>query len=297
MINILIIEDEALARKKMLRFIDACCEEYHIVGEVESVESALTLLSQLTPIAQPPTNEEMNISAQQSITKQPSIDIIFSDIELRDGNAFSIFEQFPINCPIIFATAYNEYLMDAFETNGIEYLLKPYSLERFQKAWNKFIKLRTSNIERSAQNDSSEALSLQKESNYQAMISRLGQLLNVDACPSEYKQKLPIRSGKSTYFIQTNTVVYFYADSGLVFAIDEANKSHCTSITSLSELEQSLDPKHFFRINRSELINQKYIDKVERFCKNTLNVFVNSGQKVLKTSQSRTAQFNHWIGL
>jgi DNA-binding LytR/AlgR family response regulator len=292
MINILIIEDEALARKKLLRFIDTVCEEYRIIGEVESVESALALLSK-TNVSQ----ANIKPQANESTTKTLSIDIIFSDIELRDGNAFSIFEQFPVNCPIIFATAYNEYLMDAFETNGIEYLLKPYSLDRFEKAWNKFLTLRKTNLESidlkqaSKQNEPSVDLS------YQALISELGKLINADEPVTHYKQKLAIRSGKSTYFVSIDSIVYFYSDSGLVFAIDDTNKSHCTSITSLSELENSIDPQQFFRINRSEIINQKYIDKVERFCKNTLNVFANSGQKILKTSQSRTSQFNQWIGL
>jgi two-component SAPR family response regulator len=85
---------------------------------------------------------ETVLEAKSLLTQTHEIDLIFSDIELRDGNVFEVYKDLSINCPIIFATAYNEFLVKAFEANGIEYLLKPYSFERFSNAWDKFIRLK-----------------------------------------------------------------------------------------------------------------------------------------------------------
>lgn len=126
MYKILIIDDEAPARKKLKRYLSEVCTDFEIVAELETIDDTTSFLN-----------------------KTSDIDLIFSDIELRDGNVFDVYNQVSINCPIIFATAYHEFLINAFETNGIEYLLKPYSLERFSKAWHKFIRLNKNTTERS----------------------------------------------------------------------------------------------------------------------------------------------------
>ena len=117
MIRVLIIEDEIPARNKLKRFLKELDTKIEIVDEIDTVEAAINFL----------------------INKQ--VELIFSDIELLDGNAFEIYNKVSVNCPIIFTTAYNQFWMNAFESNGIEYLLKPFSKERFQKAWNKFLYL------------------------------------------------------------------------------------------------------------------------------------------------------------
>lgn len=111
MIKIVIIEDEIPARKKLIRFINELKENTEIIAEIDNVEQSIDFLK-----------------------TEKSIDLIISDIELLDGNAFEIYDQVKISCPIIFTTAYDKFWMNAFETNGIEYLLKPFTLERFQKA-------------------------------------------------------------------------------------------------------------------------------------------------------------------
>lgn len=119
MIKILIVEDEIPARKKLRRFLDEVKEPISVEAEIDTVQDAVNFLK-----------------------TADSIDLILSDIELLDGNAFDIYREVQVTCPIIFTTAYDRFWMDAFESNGIEYLLKPFSLERFQKAWDKFLLLR-----------------------------------------------------------------------------------------------------------------------------------------------------------
>ena len=95
MINILIIEDEVPARNKLKRFLEALATKTSILAEIDNVEEAVGFLKTTKP------------------------DLIFSDIELLDGNAFEIYNQVAITCPIIFVTAYDQFWMDAFESNGI----------------------------------------------------------------------------------------------------------------------------------------------------------------------------------
>ena len=109
MIKVVIIEDEIPARNKLKRFISELETPIEIVAEIDTVEKAVVFL------------------------KNSSVDLIFSDIELLDGNAFEIYDQVNISCPVIFTTAYDQFWMNAFESNGIEYLLKPFSQSRFQK--------------------------------------------------------------------------------------------------------------------------------------------------------------------
>jgi len=260
MYRILIIEDEAPARKKIKRFISKICNPYDIVAELETVEETKAFFNQ---------------------ADKPNVDLIFSDIELRDGNVFEIYNQITLNCPIIFATAYNEFLINAFETNGIEYLLKPYSLERFSNAWDKYIRLKESNPE-----------------SYNELVNSISRLLASKQMTSEeYKEQFAIKSAKEIYFLKLENIVYFQAENGVVFAFDKKNKRHIMPQATLKEIEEFLDPKKFFRINRSESVQRKYIDKIKRYNKNTLTIYLNSERIVLKSSQSKTSDFNLWLGV
>lgn len=258
MYKILIIEDEAPARKKLKRYIEQACNSYEIVAELETVAEAKSLL-----------------------TQTHDIDLIFSDIELRDGNVFEVYNEVSINCPIIFATAYNEFLMNAFEANGIEYLLKPYSFERFSNAWDKFIRLKANPL-----------------ANYNELIGTINHLLKDSQENSiEYKDQFAIKTHKEIYFLKVEDIVCFQADNGIIFAFDKTNKRHIMPQTVFKEIEIFLDPKKFFRINRSESVHRKFIDKLERYNKNTVSVYLNSESKILRTSQNNTSEFNLWLGV
>ncbi|AUC83888.1 DNA-binding response regulator [Polaribacter sp. ALD11] len=258
MYRILIIEDEAPTRKKLKRYIAQACSSYEIVAELETVTDTKFLLSQTH-----------------------HFDLIFSDIELRDGNVFEVYNDVSLNCPIIFTTAYNEFLMNAFEANGIEYLLKPYSFERFSNAWDKFIRLKENS-----------------PVNYNKLIGRINNLVKESQENLiEYKDQFAIKTAKGIYFLKVDTIVYFKADNGVIFAFDEMNKRHLMPQTVFKEIEPFLDPKKFFRINRSENVQRKFIDKLERYNKNTVSIYLNSESKIVRTSQNTTGAFNTWLGI
>lgn len=253
MTNILIIEDEAPARRKLHRFLAEVGEEVNVIAECETITDAVEHL-------------------QQAIV----VHLILSDISLRDGNAFEIYEQAINVPPIIFITAYNEYLMNAFETNGIAYLLKPYTQEQFRKAWEKFKRLQNNVADHSS------------------ILDRLSNLIKSDAQPS-YKKRLAIHSGKGTMFLEVNAIAYFVCEDSLVFAVDAHSQRHMLSQGTLKEIAEVLNPNEFFQINRGELVNIDFVERLERYTKNSIAVKLKGTKSYLITSQSKTAAFKEWI--
>ncbi len=255
MIKVLILEDEAPARRKFKRFIEELEQPVTVIAELGTITEAASFLKTTT-----------------------DIDLILSDIELQDGNVFEVYSNISISCPIIFTTAYNEFLMDAFETNGIEYLLKPFSKERFNKAWNKFLLLRNN----SNTNDH--------------ILHHLNHFIK-DYQPETqtYKNRFSITSHSVTYFLNTTDILFFSAEEGVVFALDHFGKKHLLNQATLKEIEAVIDPYLFFRINRSELVNKNFIKHIRRYNKNTLAITLNSFDRHLITSQNTTSLFKEWI--
>lgn len=253
MIKILIIEDEIPARKKLTRFLEALDVQIGVVAEIDNVDAAMAFLS------------------------HENVDLIFSDIELLDGNAFEIYNKVEVSCPIIFTTAYDQFLMHAFESNGIAYLLKPFSKEKFQLAWDKFMRLRNSSSPQNLQ------------------LENLTKLIQQNLEKTTYKTQFTIFNHQGIYFLKTEEIGYFEASEGVIFAFDTTYRKHLISNYSLKELEGQLNPHCFFKINRSTLINKEYIERVERYNKNTLAIRLKGGKNYLKTSQSATASFREWL--
>lgn len=255
MIQILIIEDEIPARKKLTRFISELDTPTHILAEISTVQAAIEFLK----------------------TNQP--DLILSDIELLDGNAFEIYKQVNINCPIIFTTAYNQFWMQAFEENGIDYLLKPFTQARFQKAWEKFLW--------------HSKTTTQPANHWQQLTNIIQQNLNVNS----YKKRFTIHKSGSMIFLETVNICLFEANEGVIFAHDIKGHKHLLSESTISEIEKQLNPTDFFRINRAQLIAKNHIEKVDRYSKNALAIKLTGHNNHLKTSQSQTAPFRDWLEL
>ena len=255
MIKVVIIEDELLAVKKLRRFLEQLNEPIKVLAELHSVEEAINFFKV--------DNE---------------VDLVFSDIELMDGNAFEIYKEVMPHCPIIFATAYNQFLMDAFETNGIAYLLKPFSFDRFEKAWQKF-----------------KSLYLSKPQLNHTMMEKLSMLLGEQPSARNYRARFAVNTGGKTYFLAIADIVFFNAEEGVVFAIDRQGKNHLLSQATLKQVEEEVDPKLFFRINRAQLVHKVYVEETERYNKNALAIKLKTHHQFLITSQSSTAAFKDWI--
>ncbi|MEC5156588.1 LytR/AlgR family response regulator transcription factor [Chryseobacterium sp. MP_3.2] len=179
---------------------------------------------------------------QEWIEKNGQVDLVFSDIELLGGNVFSLLKENIITSPIIFATAYNNFHQDAFEVNGIAYLLKPINYERFSQAMKKF-----------------ETLKPAIKNPDWSVISEL-----LQKRPKQYKERIVIRNSTEIQILNIEKTVAVLSNSGKLIAIDDFGKEHEFRY-KLSDLAEELDPKIFFQINRGEIVNINFIEKIEPY--------------------------------
>lgn len=202
------------------------------------------------------------------------VDIVFSDIELLDGNVFSSLKQNIIQCPIIFTTAYNTFYQEAFDTNGIGYLLKPVSYNRFSDAMHKFLSLRTQK---------------EQEINWSALAVSLLQKQT-----KHYKERIVIKKEDGISILNTSEIIAILANSGKCIAIDSQGKEH-TFRDTIGELAKELNPVVFFQINRGEIVNINYILKIENYFNDRLAIQMKNLKTRLITSASNTSEFKRWI--
>ncbi|PJJ54690.1 LytR/AlgR family response regulator transcription factor [Hymenobacter chitinivorans] len=265
--NILILEDEELAARQTIQFLEQAGLLTEAPPVVRSVEKALSWLQ-----------------------THPMPDLLFSDIELLDGNVFSLYERFRVTCPIIFTTAYDQFLLAAFRGNGIAYLLKPYSYEQFREALDKYHFLQSSfaapTVPAAAPEPTPAALSPE-------VLRELSQALRHNAQP-QFKQRFSVRMRNGLYILQVDDVAYVQADEGVTFAVDGAGTRYPLGGT-LSELERQLDPARFGRLNRSELVNIAFIEKVEPYFNSRLAVKLRGSSAALITSAAQTPEFRKWL--
>lgn len=252
-IHILVLEDEQRAGEKLMKFIQEIVP-FPLITWKRSVAEGIAYLH-----------------------TQPTLDLIFSDIELLDGNAFQIFEAVSPPCPIIFCTAYNQFYIEAFQTNGIAYLLKPYTKAQLQEAWIKYQRL--------FQQEASPELSVE-------IINKLQNLITPAA--QNYKQRFSVKKRNGVYLLATKEIAYFQAQGDFVLAIDQKNTKHILNY-SLTAIEGVVNASHFFQINRSEIVNINMILKYESYTKNRLAISLTKPAIILYTSNSRSADFKLWI--
>lgn len=249
--RILIIEDEIPAANKLKKLI-------------HDYDGAYTILEIVTS----------NASLVKWFNINPEPDIIFSDIELLDGPVFNSLSQLKISTPIVFTTAYNQFMRDAFDSNGISYLLKPY-----------------------ASKDVAAALEKYKRLIYSGSSQDLSTLLNqLEAITTSvnYKSRLTVRKGQSMYLLEVNDVKYFSMEGGNLYAKDNEGRRHVLSM-GLTDLYQQLNPQQFFMINRSDCLSLNFIERMEAYGKDRLAVFVKGESDSFITSAARTSDFRKWI--
>lgn len=264
--NVVIIEDEEWAARQTTQFLLDYAPEAQVLAVLKSVEKALIWFNQ-----------------------HPMPDLIFSDIELLDGNVFTLYAQVPIPCPIVFVTAYDQFLLQAFQANGIAYLLKPFDATQFNSTLDKYTTLHASFTQAAL---GAAPAAVPATGLNEAVMRELSRALQQNN--HSYKRRFSVRKRNSVYILAVDDVMYLQADEGVVFATDKQN-AHFALTGTLSELEQQLDPSLFFRINRSELINIQYVEKVEPYSKNRLSVRIKNSDAALMTSTAYTPEFRKWL--
>ena len=253
MLKILILEDEEPAAKRLLKMIMELEPDVVLLDSIVSVSSAIKWLSE-----------------------NDCPDIIFSDIELSDGLSFDIFKEVKLLCPIIFITAYDQYAINAFKVNSIDYLLKPIKKEELHAAITKFKNLSVP--------PASPLLDINK-------------LLETYRGKTEsYKSRFVVRYGEHIKTINTTDIAYFYTEDKITFLTLFEGRRFMIDF-NLENLEAILDPKIFFRINRQFIISINSIDEMLSYSKSRVFAKLKPPTKhETIVSTERSAAFKTWLG-
>lgn len=255
MMNVLIIEDEPNAARQLMEMIASYRPTARFAPVIDSVDAAAAYLS---------TNH--------------TTDLIFLDIHLSDGHAFDLFESGAIDRPVIFSTAYDQYAIRAFEVNSLDYLLKPISEERLQKAIDKFEKQRTLQ---------------QQDYLTPAYLERIQKLLNAT---THYKETLLIPYRDKLLPLQIKDFAWFEIRNAMVSGTMLDGTVHILEERSLDELAKYIHPSQFYRANRQFLINRAALKEVHQYFngKLLLKLHPEPKEKII-VSREKTTHFKTWI--
>jgi DNA-binding LytR/AlgR family response regulator len=206
-------------------------------------------------------------------------DLAFFDIQLADGLSFSIFEQCKVACPLIFTTAFDAYALRAFKVNSIDYLLKPYEWEDLQAALEKWKNLKG--------NPAPDV------DFFRQMLQGMSQQVQAP----NYKTRFMVKSGDQLLSIAGSEIAYFYSENKIVFLQKQGGRKYMVDYT-LEQLEDLLDPAHFFRLNRQFITSVEAIKSVASYSNSRLKVLLKEppNQEDLLISREKVEGFKNWFG-
>ena len=254
MIKILIVEDEELAALRLKKMLIEMDDQIQITGILESVKDAISW-----------------------IRNNPLPDLIFLDIQLSDGISFEIFNTVPVDCPVIFVTAYDNYALRAFELNSIDYLLKPLRKELLANSLEKF---------RKRMGDFSSSSMMQK-------IYNMMEHYNIGN--NAYKTRFALYKGDTILSVQTDNIAYFYIEDKVVILLQKDGDKTIINY-SLDQLEKQLNPKQFFRINRQFIVSLASVVKASNYFNYKIMVQLNPPAPIdVIVSSSKTTDFKEWM--
>jgi DNA-binding LytR/AlgR family response regulator len=247
----LIIEDEAPAYRRLHGLL----QEHHPQVEVVDVIDTIT-------------------EAVRWFAHHRAPDLIFSDIQLSDGLSFEIYRQVPPPCPVIFTTAYDTYMLEAFRANGIDYLLKPIEPEDLDRAVRKFMGL-TGVRSNGALPDLGKLVEAMQRPKYRdRFLIKLGTKL------------LPVSITEAAYFLSVDGVTELHTHEGRKHILDPA----------LDNLEQQLDPALFFRLNRQCMASMAAIELVHQHFQGKLKVMLKPSPGIdVLVSREKARGFKEWM--
>ncbi|MEP6466019.1 MAG: LytTR family DNA-binding domain-containing protein [Parafilimonas sp.] len=199
-------------------------------------------------------------------------DLILMDIQLSDGLSFHVLKEDNVKCPVIFITAYDKYLTEAFEYNCIDYLLKPVECNKLANALNKYKNLKHHFI-----------------NNYASVFEYL-------QTAKKNKSRIIVKKGIEFLSLKLEDVVYFFTEHKLVFAVDKDNRKFLCETNSLADIEEMLDANAFFRANRKYIVNAEFITKFKSIDKSKISIelLLSLNEDVI-VSQENASGFKKWI--
>jgi two-component system, LytTR family, response regulator LytT len=199
-------------------------------------------------------------------------DLILSDIQLSDGHSFEIFRRIAYKGPVIFTTAYDQYAMEAFRLFSIDYILKPVTAEALAKALDKYKEIILPFVD------------------YQQVLPQVQQ-----AAEERYKSRFLGRIGQRLQFVSTDDISYLQADNKVVYLIDKQGVRYIIDHT-LEKLEQLLNPRLFFRLNRRYIVRYTAIEYIKPYLNSRLKLAVKGAalRDDFIISRDRVADFRAW---
>lgn len=254
--RILLLEDEPLAAKRTQQYIERYGRGLTVAAWHQSVGDAVTWLD-----------------------GNPEPEAIISDIELLDGNVFGLFEQRTVSAPVVFATAYDQFLLKAFETNGVGYLLKPYTYEAFAAAIDKVRRLRPT-----VRQDGGQVTG--------ATLAALRAALQQPQ--HDYRERFTVRRSSGISLLAVADVALLLSEDKVTFAVDAHGKRHPLSQT-LNALEAELDPRVWFRANRAEMVQMGFVERLENYGRDRLAIHLRGTKEVVVASRERTPGLRKWV--
>lgn len=251
--NVLIVEDEQLGADRLRHLLLEAEPGIQINGMTTSIRSTVDWFK---------TN--------------PLPDLVFMDIELADGQCFEIFQQLELKTPVIFTTSYDDYTLQAFKVNSVDYLLKPIRKEELKKALEKFKTLRA------------PATNL----DIKALVEQLKQPL----LQNQYRNRFLVKTGQRLITIDVKDIAYFFSEDNFTF-FRTWDKAKYLVEYNLEELEKMLDPESFHRINRAFVVHVDSIAEIHSYFNSRLKLHLNPPiEKEVIISREKVSEFKDWLG-
>lgn len=249
-----IIENDSLSLRRIKRALENLRPEWSLAFTTGSVEESAFLLE-----------------------SNRNLDLLITDIELDDGPVFKVFKRVNVTCPVIFLTAYDEYIIDAFSLFSIDYILKPLEVSKLEKAL-----LKLENIQKRT-----KILALEMIDDIEKSITR-----------SKYIKRILISIGDRFESIDVADVVLFYNEDKHIYACTRNGDARITSFKSLNDIEGMLDPDVFFRASRDAIVTIESIDKVYRGFKGKLKIIIScpNFKQEIYVSAAKRNDFLTWMG-
>jgi len=246
--QILIIEDELRAANQLQRILKVCEFQYQLLAIVDTVEDAVTWFQK---------------------NKMP--ELVFMDIQLADGISFEIFQKVEVTAPIIFTTAFDQYAIQAFKVNSVDYLLKPIQQIDLQTALDKFV------------NSSKPAIDA-------AILKQLLGSVQV----AQHRTGILVKDGSGFVQIKIEELLYCYSEDSITFGVTAAKRYIINE--RMDQLFQSLNPNHFFRINRGQFVAKQAIQKIDAYFNHRVKLTIsNSRDQEFIVSRQKTSDFKDWM--
>ena len=242
-----------------------------VEDETAAYDNLVEILAQLDPLIEVVGNTESVNQTVRWLEREPAPELIFMDINLSDGSAFAIFDRMKVTTPIVFVTAYDQFAIDAFKVNSIDYLLKPVNPEDVAAALEKFRQWGNRDV-------------LQ-------YISRLSSL----SVSSMYRDRVIVQVRDKLLPICVEEVAYFYSTNRRNVLVTRNGQEYPSKL-ALDQMMASLNPVHFIRANKQFIVNRDFIKEIVIWFDNRLkvNMTVEVPEPIF-ISKNKAVEFKKWV--